>query len=68
MKKSILLMLSLVLVSISYAGGGCSSCEQGMSKIKSERFEKYNSLSPEERKALKEEKIAKFKAKKADES
>lgn len=84
MNKFLLILSAITFLTFSvFAGYDCNSCQGGLSKAKSERFEKFRNLSPEERKALKEkyssltpeerkalrqERLEKFKSKQTDQS
>lgn len=65
MKKLLLLSILALFASVAFAGGGCGPCEGGktLSKAQAEQYENYwKSLSPEERKALKQARMETLKS------
>ena len=71
MKKLLLLSILALFASVAFAGGGCGPCEGGkaLSKAQVEKYEKYwKSLSPDERKALKQARMEAIKSRQSDQS
>jgi uncharacterized membrane protein len=71
MKKILLLSILALFASVAFAGGGCGPCEGGktLSKAQAEKYENYwKSLSPEERKALRQARMEAIKSQKSDKS
>lgn len=71
MKKLILLSIFALFASVAFAGSGCGSCVEGktLSKAQAEKYENYwKSLSPEERKALRQARMEAAKTQKSDKS